>query len=448
MFRTIRAVVGSVIVAAIMGGLAASAERAHAADLPPLWENREVPVTGEILPGGEGLQEIDAVMKEILARHDVPAAGVAVTHDGKLLVARGYGWADVAKHQLAGPETLFALASVSKPITAVTALRLVQEGRLKLDDHIFQLLDELRAPPGHKLDPRLREITIQMLLEHAGGWNRDVSGDPSGFSPRVIKELNVKPPITLDQLIYYMNGEPLDFDPGTKQNYSNYGFMLVGRAIEHATGEEYVKYVQSATFRPMGIRAIRMAPANIPDHEVAYLPGQAKRYVHGNPDPQPPGILMATCAAGGWCGSPVALARFLTAVDGTRTGKTFLNAETMRQMLAKPEAPLKVRKNGAWFGLGWDVVREMPKWPHGKDLAYGKNGGLAGASTWIEHLPGGIDWVVFLNASGREPPRPEDSGKQPPPKTPGALEDTQKRVVELLRNVKKWPEGDLFEKYK
>jgi CubicO group peptidase (beta-lactamase class C family) len=108
---------------------------------------REIPVTGEILPGSDQLERLDGLMQQILARHEVPGAAVAITHGGKLLVARGYGWANVEEREPARPVTLFDLASVSKSITAVTILKLVEQGRLQLDERVFELLSQLRAPP-------------------------------------------------------------------------------------------------------------------------------------------------------------------------------------------------------------------------------------------------------------------------------------------------------------
>jgi N-acyl-D-amino-acid deacylase len=415
-----------------------------AADGEGLWSGKKIPVTGEILPGDKSLRQLDELMKQILARRAIPGATLAVTYKGRLIVARGYGWADVENRDLVQPETLFSLASVSKAITAIAILRLAERDKLDLDDRVFELLDDLRAPPGHQLDPRLKRITIRMLLNHSGGWNRDKSGDPCSFGDKVQKELNVKPPLTVEQLIRYINGERLDFDPGTDQNYSNYGFEILGRVVERVTGQPYAAYVQRAVFAPLEITDIRVDNQKNPDHEVPYLAGAAKRYLIGSSKPVPAGHILIG-SAGGWCGSSVALVKFLSAIDGTRARKPLLLPGTFGEMLARPEAPLEVRKNGAWFGLGWDVVRKYRNWPHGTDLAYGKNGGLPGTSTWIQHLPGGINWAVFFN--GTVPYHPPSEHVVEGPKG-DALSDAQKGVIELIKNVEEWPEGNLFDKYR
>jgi CubicO group peptidase (beta-lactamase class C family) len=454
-------VVSGAIVAAVLGLADRTGAQLHspAADTSP-------PITGDILPGSESLQQLDRVVRQILERHEVPGAALAITHDGKLIVARGYGWANIEAREPTRPITRFDLASVSKSITAVAVLKLVEEGRLKLDEHVFDLLGQLRAPPGERFDERLRRVTIRMLLEHSGGWDRTKPhGDPISFESRATKELRVQLPITADDLIHYVVGRPLDFDPGTQQKYSNFGYMTLGRVIEHVSGERYAEFVQRATLHPMGIEDIQMTPRQQPEREALYLRDEARRYLAGSRRPLSAGHGGPTGAAGGWCASAVAMAKFLTAVDGTRTGKRFLRAAMMQRMLARPEPPLEIRKNGSWFGLGWDSVHEMRNWPHEPavtvgnlsdqekqfdidNLAYGKDGGVPGISTWIEHLPGGSDWVIFFNGSEKRHTEHPDEAERPSESPTGnALQDARKQVVDLLREVKQWPHGDLFEKY-
>ena len=305
-----------------------------------------------------------------------------------------------------------------------------------------------------EFDPRLRQITIKMLLEHAGGWDRSKPhGDPISLGARAAKELHLHEPLTADELIHYVVGLPLDFEPGTEQRYSNFGFMTLGDVIEHVSGQPYAQYVEQATLVPMGIRAARMTPVVEPQRAAPYLPGEAHRYFAGTVKSLPGGHGGPTGAAGGWAASAVAMAKFLTAVDGTRTGKPFLSDALMQQMLARPTPPLAIRKNNTWFGLGWDSVHEMPNWPPGDKksadtLAYGKDGGVPGISTWIEHLPGGIDWVVLFNGSVRHRENHPEETEQPSEAPQGnALQDVRKEVVELLRGVKEWPRGDLFERF-
>ena len=132
-----------------------------------------------------------------------------------------------------------------------------------------------------------------------------------------------------------------------------------------------------------------------------------------------------TDAAGGWLGSAPDLVRFLTALDGSR-GKPFLSEKMTRTMLAPPPPPLKPRENGSYFGLGWDRVRKTEE-----GFGYAKNGGLHGVSTWIEHLPGGVDWALLVNTSvaHREVPM---------------MATFETEIPRAIAEVKEWPEIDLF----
>lgn len=171
---------------------------------------------------GPGLERFDAIVTGLIREFDVPGAGFAIVYKGRLVMARGYGWADVEAGQPVEPTTRFLLASVSKSITAATILKLAEDGRLKLDDKVFTILADLPPPPGGVADPRSADITVRQLLYHAGGWNRRTSGDPTTFGPRVARTLHVRQPVTPRDLATYMLGQPLDFTPGTRAVYSNY----------------------------------------------------------------------------------------------------------------------------------------------------------------------------------------------------------------------------------
>src|SRR5262249_7150297 len=126
-----------------------------------------MPITGKAPPI---LKPFDVGVEQIMLRHGIPGASVAITKDGRLVFAGGYGWAFYEKGERATPETLFGLASVSKCLTALATLKLVEEGKLRLEDKAFDLLGRLTPPPGARVDPRLSSITIRQLLNHSGGW--------------------------------------------------------------------------------------------------------------------------------------------------------------------------------------------------------------------------------------------------------------------------------------
>jgi len=130
--------------------------------------------TGSALPG---LGAYDEFMLALIKKWDVPGAGLAVAHKDKLLLVRGYGLASKERAVPVEPTSLFRLASLSKTITAVTVLQLVQEGRLKLDDKVLPLLGEIGPRADRIADSRVHDITVRHLLQHSGGFDRDRSGD-------------------------------------------------------------------------------------------------------------------------------------------------------------------------------------------------------------------------------------------------------------------------------
>jgi len=110
------------------------------------------PVTGKAASGTEAL---DKAIVSVLGRHGIPGAALAIAKDGKLVVARGYSWADLTPETPVQPDTLFGIASLSKCLTATAILKLVEQGKLKLDDHPFKMLTHIKPLHGAKVDPRI-----------------------------------------------------------------------------------------------------------------------------------------------------------------------------------------------------------------------------------------------------------------------------------------------------
>ena len=204
-------------------------------------------------------EAFDPVVESFMRERGIPGGALAVVKAGKLVYARGYGWADREKKLPARPASLFRIASVSKPITAVAVLKLVEQGRLTLDARPFDLL-QLRAqiPAGQTLDERWRRVTIRQLLQHTGGWDRDQSRDPMFRAVEIAKELGEERPAGAGAVIRWMLGRKFDFDPGTRYAYSNFGYALLGRVIEKIAGGTYERFVRKKILAPIGIKTVRI----------------------------------------------------------------------------------------------------------------------------------------------------------------------------------------------
>jgi N-acyl-D-amino-acid deacylase len=344
-----------------------------------------VPISGK---AGPGLEPFDLTMVKIMDRHGIPGAAFAIARNGKLVLAKGYGWANADTGETVKPDTLFGLASLSKTITAVAILKLVEQGDLGLDDKVFDILKHIRPAPGARVDPRLAQITVRQCLNHSGGWDRGVTGDPVNWEPQICRAFRLRPPLTPVQFISFALGLPLEFDPGTDLKYSNVGYILLGEVIAKVSGQPYRRFVEENILKPMRIKRAALHPIT-----GKYLPGESFRHLAGSLQPLPPMQLPMVEAAGGWSGSVVDMVRLLTNLDGSR-GKSVLSAKTRELMRDQPPAPLKPRDNGTWFGLGWDAVMEK-----GKAYGYFKEGSYQGMRTFMKRLPGGLNWALMYNAS-------------------------------------------------
>src|SRR5262249_597541 len=155
--------------------------------------------------------------------HGVPGAALAVARGGCLVLARGYGLADVERQEPVLPSSLFALQSVSKTLTAIAVMQLVEAGKVTLDAPVFPLLNPA-PPPGATADPRLAEVTVRHLLNPSAGWPTQPHNDPRDQQDFVTRRLNVAPPPTAEHLVRVWLEVPLDFAPGTRQEYMRVTF--------------------------------------------------------------------------------------------------------------------------------------------------------------------------------------------------------------------------------
>src|SRR5262249_60900096 len=156
--------------------------------------------------------------------------------DSKVVYDRGFGYADRDAKAEMKHTAIMRISSISKPFTAVAIMQFVEKGKLKLGDKIVDVLK--LKPTGTKPDERWKKITICHLLEHRGGWDHSSQKktDPTFASLTVVKELGIRHPAMPPAIMQYVLRRPLDFDPGEKFLYCNFGYLLLGRVIEKLSG--------------------------------------------------------------------------------------------------------------------------------------------------------------------------------------------------------------------
>src|SRR5581483_884445 len=264
--------------------------------------------------------------------------------------------------------------------------------------------DLLALPPEErKRDPRLKKVTVRHLLQHTGGWDRDKSFDPMFRSVQIARALGVAPPAGPAEIIRYMVDRELDFDPGSRFAYSNFGYCVLGRLIEKQTGMPYETYVRQEILEPLGVRAMQVGRTReqAPD-EVRYYDekGRTGPTVFG-PDftkkmPTPYGVwsLESLDAVGGWIASAPDLVRFASAL-GRPEGTKIIGADNLGAAFARPDGPPGRGKDGkkdAYYGLGWNVRVVGPG-----QINTWHTGSFAGTSTILVRRHDGLCWAVLFN---------------------------------------------------
>ncbi len=342
-----------------------------------LCRAQTIQITGTPSPG---LEAFDSAVTAIMAKYQVPGATLAVTRNGSLVLAHGY----CANVQ---PDSVFRIASLSKQLTAVAILKLAQEGKLSLDAKVADLVPSyFRNPALGVPDVRFEQITVRMLLEHAGGWDSSVSFDVNTRQLEAAAALNAPSPASSADMIRYMMRFPLDFDPGDRYAYSNLGYLILGRIVEAVAGGTYEQYVRNQLLAPLGIFRMRIGQSL----QIGTVPGEVEYYP--SPDlgntrtvfPFGPAQVPwqyggeyreAYDSNGGWTASAIDLARFWNGIDGRR-GTALLNVASMAQLTARP--PLaQYQGASSWYGLGF-LVR-----PVGSDANLWHDGGLIGTRTYV-----------------------------------------------------------------
>ncbi len=367
-------------------------------------------------PHGRGIPAFNRIVLEVMAKHGLVGVTMAMAKEGRLVLPEGYGLANLETRAPVLPRTLFSVASVSKAISAVATLKLVEQGKVSLGSRLIDVLDDIRPKAGERIvDPRFREITVERLLHHSSGLPHDRFRKP-GDVPAA-GDQGEHQSIVNDYRIAM--GRRLEFDPGSEHRYSNLGFLFVRLVIERASGRLYEEYVRDQVLKPMGISRMVLERSEP-------IKGETGRYLAG-----PSGVRAAAHVPHNWLATPADLTRFLTSLTGAR-GQRFLTPRTFHEMVALPPPPIRPNRDGAHVGLGWDAVRRF-----GERYQFSKNGGKTGVSAWLEHLPSGVDWAFMLNTT-----LPKDADE----KTSEPAREIIGRMHEAIEKHKEWPEVDLFDR--
>jgi CubicO group peptidase (beta-lactamase class C family) len=274
--------------------------------------------------------QIDAAANQILTATGVPSASIAVVKDGRIVYLQAYGQARLSPPMEATPQMHYPVGSISKQFTAAAVLLLAQDGKLTLDDPVAKYLPNLT---------RANEVTIRMLLSHTSGYQ--------DYWPEDYVMTSMLVPATAEHIMDVWATKPLDFDPGTRWQYSNTNFVIAGRIVEQVSGMPLIDLLNKRIFLPLAME-------NVYNFDASRLPATDptgyERYALGPPRPAPQ-------EGTGWmfaAGELAMPAHDLALWDISMINRSLLSPASYAQMLT----PIRL-KNGDSVGYGLGVAIEQ-----------------------------------------------------------------------------------------
>jgi len=331
------------------------------------------------------LDSIDALMLRFVRDERLSAGQLVVLRGGERILSRVYGNAPPAGYRTVSSQTMFRIASCSKMFTCAAIDTLHRRGKLDLRIRVFPLLGiDTPALAGDQPDLRIDDITVQHLVDHAGGWNVHkpiqipggpfidaVHWDPMFRMRQVAIDLGLAVPPTKMQLARYMYGKPLQFTPGTQDykttrgnSYSNFGYVLLGMVVEAVTGGRYIDFVRDGIDGKGAWPDVLVSPMLIGAKNPLEVWYDEPKVGLSALEPQSEVRLPFTSGGGG----------FITDLMDSAAG-LMTNAETLARFASRHAA----------FGMG------------GRAPGTERDGGMAGVYSEVISRPNAVDCAFLFN---------------------------------------------------
>lgn len=355
------------------------------------------------VPAPAGIPGLRTEFQGYVDRHQTAGTVTLVARKGTVLSLEAVGWQDVEGRIPMQPDTIFQIASMTKPVTAMGILMLEEEGKLSIEDPVEKHLPEFR---GQQLVTKkegstvtlakpARPITLKDLLTHTSGLR---GGTPPGFG-----DLYARRNRTLAEATIAISQWPLEFEPGSKWSYCNTGIDTLGRVIEVCSGKSYEDFLDERLFRPLGMKDTFFYPAGDRRGRVATLYkkdkdglARSENFIGdavGGRFPLPAGGLFST--------APDMLKLYQMMLDrGVAGGRRYLSEASIAAMTRNHTGELRAGfTDGVQMGLGWQLVGR----PTGvtemlSPGTYG-HGGAFGTQGWIDPAKGMI-FILMVQRSG------------------------------------------------
>ena len=380
----------------------------------------------------------DNLMNGLLEKFNVPGAALAISKNGRLVYAKGFGYADISSSEKVTTRSQFRIASVSKPIAAVAILKLVEQGKLKLTDNPYTILGDMPLPKGKKINPDIYKITILDLLRHTGGQalynstGRIMSPMQPPVSREISKAFNIPHPPPTKFVIGYMQSQRLINQPGQEFRYSNYGYLLLGAVVSKVTGMDFESYVRHQILSPLDIQCIKFGHtlrSQKAVNEVSYYDLDNAKRVASVFDGELPDYFpyagrhqKGWGASGAWIASPVDIVKFVNHVDGLKKPSILRKSSVVRMLKRQT---MTGKKPNFWYGLGWRVQKKKI----GQHWYHNGASNLGSAAIMLRTSDGTV-WSAQFNKRL--------------PRGRALYKEFNKEMWRLIRGIKSWPSHDLF----
>ncbi len=333
------------------------------------------------------LARIPERMKSFVDRSTVAGVVTLVQRHGQVAALDAVGWQDIENKKPMRPDTIFQIASMTKPVTGTAVAILAEEGRLGFSDPVEKHLPEFRGmwvadiagPDQRTLRKPTRPITIRDLMTHTSGMGGDY--------PPALADVMEKGNRTLAEVVLISSQQPLTSQPGTKYLYSNMGINTLGRIVEVIADQPFDKFTESRIFQPLGMRDTFFYPTPDKFDRIAVIyeskggkliPSEIDRFRRN---------YRFTRASGGLFSTASDMAAFyqMTLNGGTLGGKRVLSKSAVEVMTAvhTGDIPIGGRTDVGW-GLTWQVVKGAGATLDGQSIgSYGHESGN-GTRGWID----------------------------------------------------------------
>ena len=346
------------------------------------------------------LAKMDKAIENYMVQWGLRGASLSIMKNDSLVYAKGYGWADQEEEMYMRPGNIMRIASVSKLLTATGIMVLKEQGKLTLEDTVFGpegILDNPEFTAAIK-DTGYFRINIEHLLRHQAGFRTGV-GDPMFNTLTIMQQNHLSEAPDHDTLVKCVIKRRLGFRPGSSQDYSNFGYMLLSMIIEKISGEDYETWMQENVLAPAGCTDMHIGGNYYRDRR----DNEVKHYVHSKDelveDFNNSGRMVVRCyggsdfnalsGAGAWTASTPELARFVASIDGRPEVPDIISEESVREMTRYIDDNT--------YSLGWNDTREDGTWT--------RTGTLSCTSALVKYYPDGECWIFVTNTGTWKGPR-------------------------------------------